>query len=126
MNIEDLIKKEMIPKTVKHWGQPVHTHTPVLINATHGDGQCLISFTPLGTRPDYYIIRVDSSIKKMIEDDGDEIRDFLETGIIYDMIEDECGCMYIDDDPDADVFEEIQQPFPALDMTCGAGWGLVE
>ena len=121
MNIEDLIKKEMIPKTVKHWGQPVHTHTPVLINATHGDGQCLIYFVPLGTRPDYYIIRVDSAVKKMIEDDGDEICDFMEE-VIHSMIVNEFGWIY-EEDCDGEL---IERPFPAFDISCGSDWGIVE
>ena len=126
MNIEDLIKKEMIPKTVTAWGHQ-HTYTPQLIEAIHGDGQCLIYFIPYGTRPDYYIIRVDSAVKKMIKDDGDEIRDFLDEirdfleEVIYSMIVNEFGWIY-EEDCDGEL---IERPFPALNISCGSDWGII-
>ena len=118
MNIENLIKKEMTPKTVTLWGQKQHNHTPVLIDAIHGDGKCLIFIVPIATRPDYYILRVDSSVRKLIKEDGDEIRDCVEE--LYHTIESECGKYEEDDDG-----EEILEPFPALNLTCGCGWGEV-
>ena len=121
-DIEKLIKTEMTPKTVTLWGQPYHNHTPVLIDAVHGDGQCLIYIIPLAARPDYYILRVDSSVRKMIENDGDEICELMDLEL-YDMIEDEVGQYqeYNDDDGD-DVFN----PWPALNLTCGSSWGLID
>ena len=122
MAIDDLIKKEMTPKTVTHWGQKHYNHVPVLIDNIHGDGQCFVYIVPLATRPDYYIIRVDSSVKQMIENDDDEIRDLLESEL-YAMIETEYG--NYDDHEDYDG-KDIMLPFPALNYSCGCGWGVIE
>ena len=115
MNVDNLIKIEMTPKTVTHWGQEHHNHVPVLIDAVHGDGQCLIYIVPLATRPDYYILRVDSSVREMIKEDDDEIRDYVEE--LYGTIASEWG-RYEEENDDG---EEV--PFPALNITCGSGWG---
>ena len=116
--IEDLIKAEMTPKTVTLWGQPHHNHTPVLINQVHGDGKCLIYIVPLATLPNYYILRVDSTVRKMIEDDEDEIRDLVDQELL-NMIEDEVGPHEWEDDDG----NEHLDPWPALDESCGHGWG---
>lgn len=119
--IEQLIKTEMTPKTITQWGQEIHSHTPTLIDEIHGDGLCLIWVCPLATRPDYYIIRADSSVKKMIEDDEDEIRDLLETEI-YRMIRGEYGNY---DDHEDYSENGTMLDFPALNLSCGCGWGEV-
>lgn len=118
MTIESLIKTEMTPKTVTHWGQNHYNHVPVLIDNVHGDGQCLICIVPLATRPDYYIIRVDSSVKQMIDDDDDEITALIETKLCR-MIRAEHGSY----DDHEDYYEkDIMEPFPALNNSCGYGW----
>lgn len=43
----------------KFWGQPC-TCDPKLIETVFGDGRRLIYYTPLATRPNYYIVRVGS------------------------------------------------------------------
>lgn len=119
MTIGSLIKTEMTPKTVTHWGQKHYNHVPVLIDSIHGDGQCLIYIVPLATRPNYYIIRVDSSVRQMVEDDDDEIIDFIEVKLCR-MIRAEHGSY----DDHEDYYEkDVMIPFPALNYSCGCGWG---
>ena len=108
----------MTPKIVTHWGQKYYNHVPVLIDSIHGDGQCLICIVPLATRPDYYIIRVDSSVKQMIKDNDDEIIDFIEEELCK-MIRAEYGSY--DDNEDYDE-HDVMEPFPALNYSCGYGW----
>ncbi len=115
--IEDLIKAEMTPKTVTHWGKEYHNHTPELVSSVHGDGKCLIYIMPLNTRPNYYILRVDSSVSQMIEADEDEIRDLIEE--FYDILEDEFGRREEEDDDGNEVLEE----WPALNVGSGSCWG---
>ncbi len=112
----------MAPKTVTLWGREHYNHVPTLIDSTHGDGQCLIYIVPLATRPDYYIVRVDSSVRQMIENDNDEIINLIETTLCR-MIRSECGSY--DDHEDYEE-ENIMLPFPALNYSCGYGWGIVE
>ena len=45
----------------KLWGQPQKIK-PCLIEQTHGDGMQLVHLTPIDTRPNYYVLRIDSSI----------------------------------------------------------------
>lgn len=47
--------------TAKLWGQP-HDIKPCLIEKIHGDGLQLVALTPIDTRPNYYVLRIDSSI----------------------------------------------------------------
>lgn len=122
VTIESLIKTEMTPKVVTLWGQKYYNHTPTLIDAIHGDGQCLMYIVPLATRPDYYILRVDSSVSQMIKDDDDEIIDLVESELCR-IIRGEHGSH----DEDDDVNEvDVIKPFPALNYSCGCGWGEVE
>ncbi len=115
--IDALIKKEMTPKTIRHWGSEIHNHVPVLINKIHGDGQCLLAIVPLNTRPDYYIMRINSSCRQMVADDGDEIRNLLDEKLL-DIIEDQCGSHNWEDDEG-----NIQHdPFPTLDLDSGCCW----
>ncbi len=118
MDIEKLIKQEMTPKTVTLWGKPYHDHTPALVDHIHGDGGCLMWIEPLATRPDYYIMRVDESVRQMIEDADDEIHDLVDIELL-EYIDDEFG-HYIEEDDDGN---EIHELFPALDDSCGFSWG---
>jgi hypothetical protein len=110
-------------KTVAHltrrqwarlWGQK-HMIKPEFIQATFGNGDKLLAVTPLNTRPNYYLIRVDSSWSDQNTDEpciGDHIDE------ICDAIEEEVGPKYCEDDNR----EEIQRDWPALDDECGVSW----
>lgn len=96
------------PHERRLWGQP-HTVTPVLVSEVLGDGEKLLILSPLMTRPNYYVVQIDSSW----DIDGEEFRDHLDE--IYDAVEMEFGSDAEDEDA----------PWPAL---CGGGstWGEIE
>jgi hypothetical protein len=49
-----------VPQRVSFWGHE-HTITPLLVPAIFGDGRSLVAITPLLTRPNYFVVRGDSS-----------------------------------------------------------------
>lgn len=95
------------------WGQK-HMIKPVFIDQALGKGDMLLAITPLNTRPNYYLIRIDASW--LTKDDTETIYDHLDE--IYNAIEDECGTKEFEDD------DEKQQVagWPALDLDCGTSW----
>jgi hypothetical protein len=50
----------MVSEKVEFWGRE-HDRIPILSSAIVGDGLALLGVQPLNTRPNYYVIRVDSS-----------------------------------------------------------------
>ena len=119
MNINELIKRETTPHIEILWGEEYHNIKGELINKIHGDGKLLIYLVPLATRPDYYIMRVDSSVEKLIEDDDDEIRELVDVEFLSE-IEDEFGKHENGDDENP-----YYEPFPALNDSCGCSWGKI-
>lgn len=96
------------------WGQKSMIE-PVLIDKHFGNGMKLVAIAPLNTRPNYYLIRVDSSWSERNSDEpciADHIEDICEA------IEEECGRKYETDDDD----KEIMMPWPNLDDECGVSW----
>lgn len=114
LSISNAVKSELTkPQTAHLWGQP-HRIEPVLINKHLGNGDLLLGLSPLNTRPNYYLIRIDSSW--LDKENTDIIYDHLED--IYEAIEDECGRKYFTDDND----EEQTAEWPSLDLDCGCSW----
>ena len=77
------------PYRIGWWGDH-YTVEPKLMSRVWGDGAILIGIQPINDRPDYYVVRGDSSWVKDGDLDGaatDEIID----GEIIDEIEDEFG-----------------------------------
>jgi hypothetical protein len=68
------------------WGQGYRI-TPLLINAVLGDGKKLVGIQPLNTRPNYYVIRVESGWDLSNWGDGDLFVHHLED--VYEAIEDQ-------------------------------------
>jgi hypothetical protein len=86
--------------------------SPKLVSEAFGDGKRLIHMTPLNTRPQYYVVRVDSKC----DTTSDEFRDQLDA--IYDAIDDQFGntsCESMED-----------EPWPAHNDNCGHCWGKME
>lgn len=73
-------------RKVEFWGS-THEITPAVARSHLGDGKLLLGFSCLNTRPDYYLIRVDS---KFFDDDDDDIMDRIEEDVI-DALADEFG-----------------------------------
>lgn len=105
-----------VRRVVYHWGKP-HKITPRFVAAKLGDGQRFVRIIPLNTRPNYYVIRVDSG---WLGSGGpnDPMRDHLRE--IYDAIEDEHGRRH-DEDMGDDYNDRAK--WPAIDLTYGASWG---
>lgn len=70
-----------------HWWGSDYTVKPVVVKAHLGDGGLLLYFQPLNTRPDYYLIRVDSNF---YGEPGSE-KDYDGIGAVIEAIEDEYG-----------------------------------
>ena len=95
------LKKE----TVKFWGKE-HVIEPELIDKKFGDGKQCIYIEPLNTRPDFYIVYIDSKIDI---DDNESVIEYLECeGSVFDHIESEYG---------------MSDCFPSLDIDCGYSFG---
>lgn len=109
-------------RKVHFWGFDYFV-SPVFIGSVLGDGNTLLGFQPLNTRPNYYLIRVDSgwstdSYSPAPEDgegtnEGWTIVDHIDD--IYDAIEDEVG-------PCLDEETGKKYPWPSLDYECGSSW----
>ncbi len=96
------------------WGQKSMIE-PVFIPQALGNGDKLLAVTPLNTRPNYYLIRVDSSWSDFNTDEpcvGDHIDE------ICDVIEDYVGPKHFEDDDG----NEVSEPWPYLDDECGVSW----
>lgn len=101
------------PCETKFWGNK-HTITPILINKKLGDGKQIIAFQPLNTRPNFYIICVDSSwnVDNHL-DDVDHVYEHCDE--ICAAIEEEYG-----------THREYKNDFPALADDCGTQWWAIE
>ena len=91
--------------------------TPRLLDWIDGDGRLVITFTPLATRPDRYIIRIDS---KTNMDSDTFYDDTLEA--IYTKIEEEFGQKEEEWEHDNGRTYVRHRDFPALNFSCGCAW----
>jgi hypothetical protein len=99
---------KMKSRVVDFWGRRYRI-TPRLIDKIFGDGKQTIYLTPLNTRPNYYIVQIDSKTDM----DDDSWLDFLEE--IQEEIEEEFGpCRGV---------RGGMIGFPAPDWDSGCCWG---
>jgi hypothetical protein len=103
---EKLRARIELTKKVQFWGQE-YTITPRLIGKVFGDGAQLICITPLATRPNYFVVRVDSSPTF-------DVRSILDD--IITAAEEEYGSY----DRDS---EEDDNDFPRCAWSIGCCWG---
>jgi hypothetical protein len=114
---------------VNFWGK-TYRITPLLINAVLGDGKKLVGIQPLNTRPNYYVIRVDSGWDLSNLEDGELFVDHLED--VYEAIEDQFSEMerereyLIEDGIPEERAELAYYPerlgWPVLSAGSGVGW----
>lgn len=78
------------------WGQP-HWVKPRLVSAIFGDGKVLLLLTPIMTRPNYFVVRIDSEWH--LDKDGGGLCEHLPE--IQESIEDQFG-YYMEEDAKAD------------------------
>jgi len=110
---------------LRFWGSD-HTITPVLIEEVHGDGMQLVYFTALATRPNSYVLRIDSNIliSENFEDNDKSLSEkdkaaYREVGeLLMTMIENRWGNVESERENDED-----EMVFPALNDSCGFGYG---
>lgn len=100
------------PERVTWWGQRFVV-TPRLIEHTVGDGGRLLCLQPLTTRPNYFLLRVDSA-------DDFDIRDHLDD--VIDAAEDQFG-RYRDPDDRLEDESDDEYEFPVADWDYGCCWG---
>lgn len=79
---ERLRRRIEVERNIHWWGYDYKV-TPRFVLETLGNGRRLLWVQPLNTRPNYYVIRVDSSWV------GDEMYEHIEE--VYDAIEDQYG-----------------------------------
>jgi len=110
--IETLVK----PRIVIFWGQRRRI-TPRLVDRVFGDGKQIIGFTSIAQRPDYYVVRVDSSLDLTGHTD-DRKRDIYEhTDEIITAIKDQFGV------PGP---RGGNRSFPVASFSCGSAWWPIE
>jgi hypothetical protein len=123
------VPKHLAAKTkVEFWGKE-HTVKPAVARGFIGDGKTLLYFTPLATRPNWYLIRVDSLWGRWTDDtDGhdhiDEVIDRLEKE--FHSFESEVEYLEQDgltpEEIERDHWDELY--FPVLHLDCGYCWGV--
>lgn len=130
---KEIPAEERAERTVSFWGNDYQV-TPAVVEQYHGDGKALLIFQPLNTRPDYYLIRVDSACV-----DRDVLVDAFETqGGIIDLIIDEYSEIERErENLEWDLREQGIEPdgyntdldgnedrlgWPVVSLDCGYGW----
>lgn len=116
-----------------HWWGSDYQITPAVARGHLGDGQQLLCVQPLNTRPDYYLIRCDST---WVVDGSDEWYDRLEEiidALIDEFSEKEREREYLAEDlraagiePDGENTDlagnEDRLGFPVLSLDSGCAW----
>lgn len=126
--------KHLIPscytktRSVRFWGKD-YMVTPAVVYEHLGDGKKLVAIQPLNTRPDYYLIRVDSSADfdscEWYDETLEEIQNaideqFGEQERVREMLQEERGVEYVDL---ADAPDEMGWPVASWDS--GFSWSCV-
>lgn len=128
--VETVIKYVTRKRNVEFWGESIEIE-PCLIENIQGDGMQLIYLSPIDSRPNYYIIRIDSSIDVHTDyeiEDYPSIEEMLlqmveeENENIDDLEEHEDGLYY---DPEDKTVEGVPYKFPMLSWG-GGSWGQIE
>jgi hypothetical protein len=82
-------KKYTRTRTVHHWGADYQV-TPAVAQEHLGNGRLLLWFQCMNTRPNYYLIRVDSDFLLREDQGADQIEEVIE------VLEDEFGELSLD------------------------------
>jgi len=128
-------KKYRKPRKVHFWGQE-YTVTPAVCEAHHGNGELLLWFEPLNTRPDYYLIRVDSDFFAAPDSNGYDQIDAVIDLLIDEFSEKERERENLAEDlreqgiePNGDNTDlagnEERLGWPVLSLDSGYSWGEV-
>ena len=101
------------PHTDTLWGIE-KTLTPRLVDAVLGDGQQLIYFTPIMTRPNFFVVRIGSDYTLSNWEYGE-----VETDEWVERVWDEIADQFTE--PDSDGYS-----WPAVDPSDGCSWGALD
>ncbi len=103
------------------WGQKYFV-TPALVSEIFGDGRQLIYLAPINTRPNYYVVRIDSKTSL----DNWAANPFCDTILneVLDAIEEQYGRETEEWDHDNGRTYTRHFPFPALEWE-GGEWGFI-
>lgn len=133
--INKLIKEETRRRFTKFWGQK-QIIEPKLVSKIFGDGKQLMYVTPIDTRPNYYIIRIDSKINlsehntytnfiekvlEAIEEEFDSIDNYEQKYIKNILM---CRRYYPDKGERWKSFNKVAK-FPMLNWS-GGSWGVIQ
>ena len=102
------------------WGDP-HRITPRLANSIFGNGRRLLVLEPTNTRPNYYVVRIDSRWQLSNRGKGELLLDHLDD--IYDAIEQEFGRCESESDEGCAACKRNACYFPIADFGVGSSWG---
>ena len=105
--------------------------TPYVCHCSFGDGLKLIKIFTINQRPNYHVVRVDSSWSTSNWDDGDTVGEHIDD--VLQAIEEECGparpycenCETNDCDCEWPDGYSADAAFPALDDENGCSWAEV-
>ena len=86
MTAHELRRLIEVESRVEFWGKK-YRRKPLLIDRIFGDGKQLVGIQPLNTRPNYYVIRIDSGWDLSNWSDGDLFSDHLDE--VLDAVEDQ-------------------------------------
>ncbi len=115
------------PRMEKIWAEE-HEVTPrVLKYVIFGDGKLLLEFTPMATRPLYYIIRICSSWRDQIEKEREVGEKSEELILLLDSIQNEMESEYDDlrEYNDGESAEAGDEPVgSSLDI--GGSWDIIK
>jgi len=129
-DIEEYVKEMCKTYKCNFWGQE-HDVTPAFVGEIFGDGLQVIHITPIDTRPDWYLLRIDS--KTNVTDDSFNIEPLLEAiEEEYDTV-DRYECDWVGEEwlgkylyPDDDEDEKwVSVDFPMLSWS-GGMWGTLK
>lgn len=103
------------------WGR-IHTVQPKMLRERFGDGKLLLAVEPLDTRPNYYVLRIDSAWTR---ENSNEIYEQIDN--FYQAIEDEFGPCQCSEcrwgrGEEGDGEEEYGEPLPAPSLCLGSSW----
>jgi hypothetical protein len=110
-------------REVSFWGK-TYRITPRVIEEVLGDGGQLIWLQPLNTRPNFYVLQVDSTwtLSNWGQPGTDGLlSDHLEE--IHDAINDQFGCCICGEESEYPEGERYECRWPVLHDDCGVSWG---
>lgn len=119
---ELLRRKVEVPQHVRFWGRE-YVVTPRFVARVHGDGLLLVALQPLNTRPERYVLRVDS--RWDLDDDAwydllDDVKEAVEDEYMpHDFYCELCG---ESSKSFGDCECQADREWPAADFSVGCGW----